>query len=188
MTTPSPTTPTPMAPTAVTPTPATPRLEAPVGVIGVTHGCGLLTTLALARRGKNVRALTRSITRAKLSVEPKFGDKDAEKIEYVRLDVVKGEEVIGTAIDGCSAVVFAASATHQTPFGIGKSKEESPEMVDGKGLENVATACVAKGVKRLVILSTYDADRKWIVPNVMLDVLANSLVKWKKYGEAAVKR
>lgn len=158
-----------------------------VAVIGVSQGCGRLTVLALARRGMQVRALARTPSKARTALESDLNDTEKALITYESLDVTTDADTIAKALSGCNAVIFAASGSHKVPFGLGVNHPQSPKFVDYKGVEKVAEACVKTNVKRMVLLSAFDADRGLLWANFLLNTLMSNVIAFKAKGEESLR-
>ena len=95
-------------------------------------------------QGYNVRACTRS---GKLPSD--FSYTANSPLEAVRGDVTD-IQAIKTAIQGCSGVVFAASASQKKEF----SKKDNAMAVDFEGVVNAAKACVELKIPRFIVVSS----------------------------------
>ena len=158
-----------------------------VAVIGCSQGCGRLTTIALAKRGVQVRALARTTDKSRAALEPDLSSEERARISYMTFDVTTEVDNMASALRDCDAVIFAASASHLRPFGFGNAHPQSPQYVDYLGVKKVAHACVKNQVYRMVLISSFDADKKMMWVNVALNSLLGNVSSFKVKGEEALR-
>lgn len=107
-------------------------------VVGGTGTLGREVVPLLARRGADVRVLTR----------------DAQRVAELPGEVVVGDlcdpSSLAAAVRGCSVVVAAA-------HGFVGARRTSPERIDRDGNRNLLRAAVTAGVEHVVLLSTIGA-------------------------------
>jgi len=143
------------------------NLQGPVTVIGANGRTGFECVKALQERSVKVRACTRTGA---------FRGESSKFVEPFACDVTL-PATIGTAVQGASAVIFAASA----------SKEGgTPAVVDNAGLVAVAKACIDAKVKQLVIVSS-GAVTKPSSPVFLFLNLFGKIMEEKIRGEDAVR-
>lgn len=135
----------------------------PVVVLGAGGKTGALIVRALAQQGVPLRPTSRS-------------GGDVKGVSTVAADVTR-IETLEAALNGASAVIFAASAS---------SKGGNAEKVDYLGVENVAKECVRLKVPKLVVISSGAITR----PNSLgfkLTNLFGNIMEYKLKGENALK-
>jgi uncharacterized protein YbjT (DUF2867 family) len=119
-------------------------------VSGGTGRLGRILVRSMTADGERMRVLTRDRTAA--------DELRAQGIEAVLGDL-GDPEAVGRAVDGCSAVVAAAS-------GFGPMGSSSPQNVDRDGNLALIEAAQQAGVEHVVLLSMHGAD-----PNAPLELL-----------------
>jgi uncharacterized protein YbjT (DUF2867 family) len=135
----------------------------PVVVLGAGGKTGALIVSALAKRGVPLRPTSRS-------------GGDVKGVSTVAADVTR-IDTLEAALNGASAVIFAASAS---------SKGGNAEKVDYLGVQNVAKECVRLKVPKLVVISSGAITR----PNSLgfkLTNLFGNIMEYKLKGEDALK-
>eukprot|EP00752_Nemacystus_decipiens_P006971 g6254.t1 len=110
--------------------------QSPIAVVGAGGKTGKLAVEGLVKRGKAVKAVTRT---GDFSL-----DAGGALLTTAAGDVTKAD-ALKQALAGCSAVLFCASAS---------KKGGNAEAVDYQGVLNTAQACVDLGVPRLVVVSS----------------------------------
>ncbi|CAM9754408.1 unnamed protein product, partial [Ascophyllum nodosum] len=111
--------------------------RSPVAVIGAGGKTGRLAVEGLLRRGKAVRAVTRT---GEFSLaQGAQGGLTTAAGDVTKIDTLK------QALAGCGAVLFCASAS---------KKGGNAEAVDYHGAVNTAKACIELGVPRLIVISS----------------------------------
>lgn len=158
-----------------------PLRENPVLVVGATGGTGQWVVTDLLSKGFSVRALVRSLEKA----EDLFGWDGAN------LDVFEGDvrdlEALREATRGALAVIYCASSREV----LGGN---SPEQVDGLGVENAVRAARESGagpgappsVRKFILLSSVGASRPEEAG--FLGKLLGDPLRAKARGESAVRR
>lgn len=119
------------------------------GLVTVFGGSGFVGTYvvrALARRGWRIRVAVRKPHLA-YKLRP-YGD--VGQIQFVQANIAVAETV-EAALDGADACVNLVSILYQTPG-------RSFRRVNVDGARNVAQACAAAGIERLVHVSAIGAD------------------------------
>lgn len=138
------------------------------GLVTVFGGSGFIghyAVRALARAGWRVRVAVRRPTKApELKVMGDVG-----QIELVQANL-KVPETIGRALDGAAACVNLAGVLWQS----GSQKFEALHVT---GAQDIAEACAARGIERLVHISSISADPK----------SGSAYARTKAEGEAAVR-
>ena len=141
---------------------------APVVVIGANGRTGSECVQALLARSTPVVACTRSGN--DLGLESKLlSTKPCDVVDRGQCDA---------AVKGAAAVIFAASASKQGG---------APAAVDNAGLVNVAEACLAGGVPRLVVVSSGAVTKPRSPVYLFLNVFGK-IMEEKIKGEDAVRR
>ena len=139
-----------------------------VTVIGANGRTGRACVAALAGAGRSVRAGTRINVLA-------YDVPDA--VLSVEADVTK-PDTLADVCAGATAVIFAASASKQ---GGGAA------AVDNAGLVNVAKACIAAGVPRLVVVSSGGVSKPNSSVYKFLNVVGGNIMTEKIRGEDALR-
>ena len=141
---------------------------APVVVIGANGRTGSECVKALLARSTPVVACTRSGN--DLGLESKLlSTKPCDVVDRGQCDA---------AVRGAAAAIFAASASKQGG---------APAAVDNAGLVNVAEACLAGGVPRLVVVSSGAVTKPSSPVYLFLNVFGK-IMEEKIKGEDAVRR
>ncbi|CAM9465070.1 unnamed protein product, partial [Ectocarpus sp. 4 AP-2014] len=113
--------------------------QSPIAVVGAGgKWTGKLAVEGLLKRGRNVRAVTRT-------GEFSLGGGDGGDLMTTAKGDVTKTDTLKQALAGCGAVLFCASAS---------KKGGNAEAVDYQGVLNTAQACVELGVPRLVVISS----------------------------------
>ena len=146
----------------------------PVVVLGAGGKLGKELVISLLRKGGyGVRACARGdLTTEQLG----SADFPADDVDVMTgIDVTK-PETLEQAVAGAGAVVFASSGGRK-----------AGDTVDCLGAENVAKACIAAGVERLVVVSSLGVTR----PDSEAFKFTNSLgniMDYKEQGEQRVRK
>ena len=140
-----------------------------VVVLGANGRTGSECVKALIARNKRVVACTRSGADA--------GFESSRLLSTARCDVTDRSQCF-SAVDGAAAVIFAASAS---------KAGGAPSAVDNLGLVNVAEACLAGGVPRLVVVSSGAVTKPSSPVFIFLNVFGK-IMEEKIKGEDAVRR
>jgi putative NADH-flavin reductase len=146
-------------------------LPGPVVVVGASGGTGKECVNALLERGQAVRSIVRNKVNSK-GQEAIFQAEDDSLLEEMVADVTS-KKSMKESLAGSSAVIFAASAS---------KKGGDPEKVDYLGLLNVAEACIANKVERLVVVSSGGVSRPDSAVYKFLN-LFGKIMYWKIKGE-----
>ncbi|CAM9815652.1 unnamed protein product [Pylaiella littoralis] len=117
--------------------------QVPIAVVGAGGRVGKLAVESLLKRGKAVRAVTRTGD-FYLGSGGGGGGAGGGDMTSAAGDVTKSD-TLKQALAGCGAVLFCASAS---------KKGGNAEAVDYQGVLNTAQACVDLGVPRLVVVSS----------------------------------
>jgi uncharacterized protein YbjT (DUF2867 family) len=117
-----------------------------------------MKVLVAGAHGKTARRLVRMLTqdghevRGLVRKEEQMPDVEADGAEPVLVDLEEeGVEVVGRAVEGCDAVVFAAGAGP----GSGAARKET---MDYGGAAKLVEAAEQNGVRRYLMLSSVGAD------------------------------
>jgi len=145
--------------------------QEPVVVIGAGGKTGKECVRSLLRRGLPCIAASRG--ELQLDV-----DKENENLlKYSLINVADGDSLAQVIQPGVGGVIFAASAS---------KKGGNPKEVDFQGLVNVAKACVAAQVPRLVVVSSGGVSKPDSAVYKFLN-LFGEIMKYKIMGEDAVR-
>ncbi len=155
-----------------------------VGVIGATGGVGRLSVAYLLEQGYDVRAIVRS-------------KESAAELLPADIDVVLGDtrdptfgEGLTEAIAGVDALIVATGTTAFPTDKWGPNKENTPQAVDEKGVQNVVAAIAevnGKGGKKMgkiALLSSIGVERRTKFPFRLLNIYG--VLDAKFAGERAV--
>ena len=115
--------------------------EPPVLVIGATGFVGKQVAAALLEQGAAVRALVRTPAKARSLA--------ADGVELIPGDMLD-PVAVGQAVDGVSAVVVCVHTISRQVT----DRSQGFMDVEALGLENVAAACAASGVKRVMYVTS----------------------------------
>ena len=137
-------------------------------VAGATGATGREIVDAALRAGYPVRVLVRDEARARAQ----FG----ERVSYVVGDVEK-PETLPAAVQGATYVVSALGAA---PI---REPNNGPERIDYRGVEAVAKAAQAAGVRQFVLVSSKGITQ----PDHFLNKSFNNQLIWKGKGEEALR-
>ena len=95
---------------------------------------------------------------------------------------------------GVDQVVTAVSCGVRTfadplgVLGVTRPPANMPQRIDGEGIARLCDAAAAHGVRRIVAVTTASTGTPWSPPAVFLNLIAAGSVKWKFYGEQAIRR
>jgi len=144
-----------------------------IAVVGAGGGTGLECVKQCLVEGTPVRAVVRSVEK----YEGKFG-----KAEVVKGDVTD-EASLKLAFEGCSGVVFAASASSYR----GKC---GPHETDYLGVEKAVHAASAAGVGRFVLVTSRFVNpvNRWHPIRMILNNIKYGLMDKKFLGEEVLRR
>ena len=142
-----------------------------VAVAGATGRTGKLVVEELFKRGYTVRALVRSAKRASW-----IKDKGGEIFET---DIASTDS-LERAVDGACCVISALGS--KKPF---SSKENN--IVDNMGNQNLAKAAKAKGVSRIVVISSIGVGDSRHALNFLFRLLIGPVLRMKEKSEAGIK-
>lgn len=137
----------------------------PIVIVGSRGRTGKLILDKLKAKGAAVRAATYNVDQNTDSAETIFAD-------------VKSVDSLITAVKGASTVIFAASAS---------KKGGDAKAVDYLGVENIAKACVANKVPKLIIISS-GAVTKPDSFGYKITNLFGRIMEYKAKGEESVRR
>lgn len=144
--------------------------DSPVGVVGASGKTGKLAVQGLLRRGEAVRAVTRTGDFPLTQLADGGGVLSTSPGDVTKIDTLK------TALAGCGAVLFCASAS---------KKGGNAEAVDYRGVINTAQACVDLGVPRLVIISSGAVTKPDSIGYKVTNIFGN-IMTLKRKGELGV--
>ena len=139
-----------------------------VGVIGATGGVGRLVVAYLLEQGCDVKAVVRDKARATELLPP--------SIEFAVGDTVDPTlgDGLAAAISGVDTLIIATGTTAFPTDKWGPNKENNPQAVDEKGVQNVVAAVcdVNKGtrtIKKISLLSSIGIERRAQFPFNLLN-------------------
>ena len=139
-----------------------------VGVIGATGGVGRLVVAYLLEQGCDVKAVVRDKARATELLPP--------SIEFAVGDTVDPTlgDGLAAAISGVDALIIATGTTAFPTDKWGPNKENNPQAVDEKGVQNVVAAVcdVNRGtrtIKKISLLSSIGIERRAQFPFNLLN-------------------
>eukprot|EP00607_Mallomonas_marina_P009214 CAMPEP_0182420152 /NCGR_PEP_ID=MMETSP1167-20130531/4720_1 /TAXON_ID=2988 /ORGANISM="Mallomonas Sp, Strain CCMP3275" /LENGTH=313 /DNA_ID=CAMNT_0024595685 /DNA_START=153 /DNA_END=1091 /DNA_ORIENTATION=- len=95
--------------------------------------------------GKTGKLIKDTLTSKGYAIRPTYRELGKKTEENAASADVKDVESLMKAVEGSSVVIFAASASR---------KGGDAKAVDYQGVENIARACVARNVPRLVVISS----------------------------------
>jgi len=136
-------------------------------VAGATGGTGQMVVKHLLEQGYDVKALVRSIDKAR----GLFGD----TVEYATGDVRNPDQLI-EAMVGVDYVISSVGGSRN-------DKSNYPEQVDFGGVRNMADVAAASGVKQMVLVSSSGVTQE----DHFLNKMFNDVMKWKLKGEDALR-
>ncbi|CAM9322475.1 unnamed protein product [Ectocarpus sp. 13 AM-2016] len=143
--------------------------QSPIAVVGAGGKTGKLAVEGLLKRGRNVRAVTRT---GEFSLR---GGDGGDLMTTAAGDVTK-TDTLKQALAGCGAVLFCASAS---------KKGGNAEAVDYQGVLNTAQACVELGVPRLVVISSGAVTKPDSLGFKVTNVFGN-IMTLKRKGEVGL--
>ncbi|CAM9547189.1 unnamed protein product [Scytosiphon promiscuus] len=146
--------------------------QSPIAVVGAGGKTGRLAVEGLLKRGKAVRAVTRT---GDFSLAGSGGGADLEMMSKAAGDVTKAD-TLKQALAGCGAVLFCASAS---------KKGGNAEAVDYQGVLNTARACVDLGVPRLVVISSGAVTKPDSIGFKVTNIFGN-IMTLKRKGEVGL--
>lgn len=154
--------------------------KGPVAVVGASGRTGSLCVNACLRRGIPVRALTRtgewtSPPTPEGAVTSYTGDTSG-LLSISKCDVTSNDlQALTKALEGCSAVIYAASASKKGGAAI---------EVDNRGVCKVAEAAVAARVSRCVVISSTSVTRPKSMGYVFTNLsIGGNIMGEKRNGE-----
>ena len=150
-------------------------LASPIAVLGASGRTGALCVEACLKRGLPVRALTRTGTWNPPSVEGNNNDRD--KLLSVMSCDVKDAQALYRGIQGCRAVIYAASAS---------KKGGTPKDIDNDGVAAAAEACRKANVGRYVVLSSTAVTRPKSLGYIFTNLSVGGIMDEKRKGEMRV--
>lgn len=138
-----------------------------VAVTGASGKTGWRVVQEALRRGWTVRAIVRPASQLPAALAEA---ENQGRLEVQRLDLNQ-REALQHALSGCEALVIATGARPSPNLA-------GPLQVDALGVREQIQACLAVGLKRVVLVSSLCAGR-WLHP---LNLFGLILV-WKRLGE-----
>ena len=145
-----------------------------VAVAGATGRAGRLVVKALLNRGFQVRAL----------LIPPFDS--PEQPDFKEQGVAMAEADLGSieslekAIDGADFIISAIGS--KKPF----SKKEN-DAIDNMGNQNLTRAAKAKGLQKIVVISSTGVGDSWKALKLFLKILMGPILKAKEKSEAFIR-
>ena len=157
---------------------------APIAILGASGRTGALCVTACLQRGIPVRVLTRDGTWPSTSAQPGLSEASLALVEQSKdtlLTVapcdVKDPDAIRQAVQGCRAVVYAASASKNGGDAI---------AIDNIGVVQAAQACLENQVDRYIILSSTATTRPNSLGYKFTNILVGGIMDEKRKGEVGV--
>lgn len=146
--------------------------EAPLAklllVAGATGGTGRHIVEQALAAGYRVRALVRDEARARTL----FGD----RVQYA-VGNVRDPATLAPAVAGVDYVISAIGSNSS------REPENTPERIDYRGIEALASAAKQAGVKHFVLVSSMGVTN----PDHLLNRILDGLMRWKLAGENALR-
>lgn len=147
-------------------------------VAGATGGVGQLVVAKLLAKNLNVRALTRTRSKAETMFD--------RQVEIVEGDI-RYPNTLGEATQGIDYIICCTGTTAfpslRWDFANLFQPANSPEAVDGEGVKNLVTAA-PQDLKRFVFISSAGVKRKGELPYNILN--AFGVLDAKLMGEKAI--
>lgn len=144
-----------------------------VVIAGATGRVGRLVVNEVLARGFNVRAIL--VPPFDSSDQPEFSEKNVEMVEGDLTSV----EALEKAVEGADYLISVIGS--KKPF----SKKEN-DKIDNMGNQNLTRAAKAKGLKRVVIVSSNGVgNSRWAI-NLMHKLSMNRILRAKEKSEAFI--
>ena len=150
--------------------------DAPIAVLGASGRTGALCVTTCLQQGIPVRALTRTGVWPPSFIES-AGNNNNNPLLTVGACNVQDPAAIAKGIQGCSAVIYAASASAQG----GNAK-----AIDNVGVVSAAQACWEARVSRYIVLSSTATTRPKSLGYIFTNLLVGGIMEEKRLGELAV--
>eukprot|EP00288_Rhodomonas_lens_P019566 CAMPEP_0177691706 /NCGR_PEP_ID=MMETSP0484_2-20121128/1455_1 /TAXON_ID=354590 /ORGANISM="Rhodomonas lens, Strain RHODO" /LENGTH=296 /DNA_ID=CAMNT_0019202359 /DNA_START=324 /DNA_END=1214 /DNA_ORIENTATION=+ len=156
-----------------------------IGVIGASS-TGLQCVLYLAKLKVPCRAIARDPKVAEAAVNRALPAALRKNVSYYKADVTL-PKTLPSAVRGCRAVIFAATATAgwRLPF---YDNSETPPHVDFEGSVNAASAAVAEGVSRFILVSSLAVTQPSHAMHIARNTAMGRIMDWKLLGEQGVQK
>jgi uncharacterized protein YbjT (DUF2867 family) len=155
--------------------------DAPIAVVGASGRTGALCVASCLRRGIPVKALTRSgnwpPSKIDLSTVGYTGDYVSSPLLTVSACDVKDANSLAMNLDGCKAVIYAASASKAG----GNSKE-----IDDDGVIAAGEACLKNNVSRYIVISSGSTTRPNSLGFKFTEMAVAGIMTNKRLGEVGV--
>ena len=155
--------------------------DAPIAVLGASGRTGALCVASCLRRGLPVKALTRSGNWPPAKIDLKQvgydGDVSNNPLLTVSACDVKDANSLMANLDGCRAVIYAASASKSG----GNSKE-----IDGDGVIAAGEACLKNKVGRYIVISSGSTTRPNSLGFKFTEMAVAGIMTNKRLGEVGV--
>ena len=150
-----------------------------MAVIGATGRTGSLLVKSLLAQGTQVKALVRSVDKAK-TVLPT----DSPSLSLIQGNL-SNEEDVGRLVQGCSDVVVTTGAL--SILGL-SNQSNSPQIVDYEGMLVLLKAAGDSSL-RIILVSTLGITRVWSRPiSFLLEFLGGGVMWWKEKAETALRQ
>jgi len=145
-----------------------------VAVAGATGRAGRLVVQALLSRGFQVRAL----------LIPPFDSLEQPDFKEAGVGLVEADlgsvESLEKAVDGADFLISALGS--KKPF----SKKEN-DNIDNMGNQNLTRAAKAKGLKKIVVISSIGAGDSWKAVGLFSKIFMRPILKAKEKSEAFIR-
>ncbi|MED6127036.1 hypothetical protein PIB30_084266 [Stylosanthes scabra] len=143
-------------------------------VVGGSGGVGQLVVASLLQRNVKSRLILRDPEKAKAL----FGKQDEDKLEVVKGDTRKREDLDPSMFEGVTHVICC---TGTTAFPSRRwDDDNTPERVDWVGVKNLVSA-LPESVKRVVLVSSIGVTKSNELPWSIMNLFG--VLKYKKMGE-----
>jgi uncharacterized protein YbjT (DUF2867 family) len=139
-----------------------------IAVLGATGRTGRHVLTELSNRGVRIRALSRNIEKAQLSVPGDY--------EWVYADVTK-PKTLTLALQDVDIVIST----------IGSTEEDNSELIDYQGSINFVDAAKESSVQHIIYMSSIGAGGAENFSTVILNLVTDKAMKWKSLGEEYIR-
>lgn len=160
-----------------------------IAVIGASGRTGALCVASCLQKKIPVRALTRDGTWTAPAAQPDvfsslygldehtLSAKNNPLLTVASCDV-RDPASIASGVDGCSCVIYAASAS---------KKGGNPNLIDNVGVVATAEACLQANVQQYIVVSSTATTRPKSLGYIFTDLSVNGIMTEKRKGEDGVK-
>lgn len=148
--------------------------DGPVAVLGANGRTGSLCVTSCLERGIAVRALTRTGTWQAPTAGTTTTFTNSNPLLSVAPCDVKDPVALARSIEGCKAVIYAASASKQG----GNAK-----AIDNDGVVAAGDACLRGGIPRYIVLSSTATTRPKSLGYIFTNVSVGGIMDEKRKGE-----